>query len=190
MSMRSTAGHARMSCLTPGRIRACTSRKAKRYALVLFSVLVGWSVLSLFMDYGNPLEVVSIYVATCGYLLAFTTNAVFYMGFRPEWLYTVYWTHDAVLGYLILTPFILLSLLRTFSDGHMLVLYNSKFVEVLNTMAFKSDVMGVVNRENKKQTAPPPRRAHSRSSMRVARMFEPEPEPEPDAFGSRPVSPS
>lgn len=172
----------------------CKSRKAKRYALVLFSVVIGWTVVSLFLDYGKPLEVVSIYIATFGYLIAFTTNCVFYMGFRPEWLFTVYWVHDAVVGYLILTPFVILSLFRTFSDAHMLLLYNSEFVDVLNTMTFDSEVLDVIKRKpevvksellDERQTTATARRARSRSSLHDA-VADMEPEPEP-TYGHRTV---
>lgn len=161
----------------------CQSRKAKRYALVLISVVIGWTVVSLFMDYGKPLEVVAIYISTFGYLIAFTTNCVFYMGFRPEWLFTVYWVHDAVVGYLILTPFVICSLFRTISDAHMLLLYNQKFVAVLSTMTFDAEVLDVIKRKPEvlkrevlDRQQPTPARPRARSKSTAAVDMEPEPE--------------
>jgi hypothetical protein len=169
------------------------SRKVKRYCLVFVATILAWTLTSLFLDYGKPLEVVSIYIATFGYLIAFATNAVFYMGFRPEWMFTVYWLHDALLGYMILAPFFVLSVFQAFSDAHMFLLYNSSFVEVLKTMSFKSAVMNVVEKkinitDDMQRTLTKPRssmRAHSVQS-------EPEPEPEPEfSVGvTRPVSPA
>ena len=171
----------------------CHSRKVKRYCLVGIATLIMWTLLSLFMNYGKPLEVMSIWLSTFGYLTAFATNAIFYMGFRPEWMFTVYWTHDAILGYLILLPFQVLSIFKAFSDAHMFLLYNSKFVEVLKTRSFKSAVMNVVTKEldtgGMKRTLTV---SVKRARGVVKEMREPEPEPEPmdRLVGvSRPVSP-
>jgi hypothetical protein len=167
-----------------------------------------WIIVTLFTDYGQPLEVVSVYVASFGYLISFVTNAVFYMGYRPEWLFLVYWVHDAILGYTILAPFYLLSIFPSISDAHMFLLYNRKFVEVLNTMSFTSDVMGVVKQKTKitkREIRQPEVRMRAKSrSFRVSQTtaapaaaaigdgwghMEPEPEPEPELGKSRPVSP-
>jgi len=121
-----------------------------------------WSLVSLFQDYGRPLEVLAVYTASVrtqlqyqsptrsthaptshcwravpqiGYLISFVTNTTFYLGFRPSWLLSVYWIHDAILGYSILIPFKLFSILPPFSDAHMFVLYNKQFVEVRYTLA-------------------------------------------------------
>ena len=165
-----------------------------RVARVLFVAFVAWTVAALFLDYADPLEVVAIYVATSGYLLAFTTNCVFYMGFRPSWLYSVDWAHDAALGYLILAPFFVLSMVRAFSDAHMLLLYNSEFVQVINAMSFNSEVLQVMNRKKQETVtvqAPetthvtaPVARARSRSLLGVDKEPEPEPELEPDSINA------
>eukprot|EP01043_Picozoa_sp_COSAG02_P067817 COSAG02_NODE_11038_length_1807_cov_1.112412_1_plen_466_part_10 len=178
-------------------VPCCRSRRAMRVARVIFFALMVWTVASLFIDYANPLEVVAIYVASGGYLLAFTTNCVFYMGFRPPWLYSVYWAHDAVLGYLILAPFFVLSLFHAFSDAHMLLLYNSEFVDVINTMNFNSDVLQVMKRKSEAVNAEAletphvtasVRRARSRTLLDVDKEPEPEPEPEPELPGINDVN--
>jgi hypothetical protein len=177
------------------------ARKAKRFALMVIFLLCLWIFVTLFTDYGQPLEVVSIYVASLGYLVSFVTNAVFYMGYRPEWMFLVYWVHDATLGYAILAPFYVLSVFQVIGDAHMFLLYNSKFVEVLNTKSFNSEVMGVVERNTKitKRVAPRPEvkmRAKSQS-FRMSQVAAAigndsdimEPEPETEVRMSRPASP-
>ena len=50
------------------------------------------------------------------------TNATFYLlrkEQRPEWLYSVFWVHDAVLGYLILAPFYVLSAIRAINGARL-----------------------------------------------------------------------
>lgn len=80
---------------------------------------------------------VQVYVTSIGYVVAFTTNALFFMGFRFSLIYDIYWLHDAVLGYGIQIPIYILSVISAFSDAHMFLLYNSKFVEVLSNMRFR-----------------------------------------------------
>jgi hypothetical protein len=49
-----------------------------------------------------------------------TTNTTFYLlrkEQRPEWLYSVFWVHDALLGYLILAPFYALSGIRAINGA-------------------------------------------------------------------------
>jgi hypothetical protein len=117
----------------------------------------------------------------------------------------VYWVHDAVLGYAILAPFYLLSFFRVVSDAHMFLLYNSKFVEVLNMMTFDSGVLGVIKRKDRKEflrtealeSVTSHKQMRSRSapsrSFRVSQSasagIEPEPEPQPEAYQSRSASP-
>jgi hypothetical protein len=48
----------------------------------------------------------------------------------------MYWLHDALVGYFVLTPFLILSTIGAVSDAHMFLLYNPRFVEVLNLNKF------------------------------------------------------
>jgi hypothetical protein len=106
-----------------------------------------------------------------------------------------------MLGYMILTPFVILSTFKAFSDAHMLLLYNSEFVEVLNVMTFDRDVLGVIKRKPevlKTEVLGPTTSQKQRWSQSVlSRSFRVsqsastgmEPEPEPEAYQSRSASP-
>ena len=56
------------------------------------------------------------------------------MGFRPNWMLSVYWFHDALIGYSILIPFKGLAILHPLSRAHMYLLYNNRFVKVSLTL--------------------------------------------------------
>ena len=99
--------------------------------LLVCGVFLPWVLASIVLTYERPNEIFSIILAAFGYILGFVTNLVFYLGFRPEWMYKVMWLHDATLGYLILAPFTVLSSVTALSDAHMCLLYNSEFAEVL-----------------------------------------------------------
>ena len=43
---------------------------------------------------------------------------------------SVYWFHDALIGYSILIPFKALAILHPLSRAHMYLLYNNRFVKV------------------------------------------------------------
>lgn len=118
-----------------GRLQAFVSWKSRRRVrlmlLIICGVFLPWVITSVILNYKRPTEIFSIIVSATGYVVAFATNAVFYLGFRPQWMHTVIWLHDAALGYLILAPFVVLSSVTALSDAHMSLLYNREFSEVL-----------------------------------------------------------
>jgi hypothetical protein len=62
-----------------------------------------WSLISLFVDYGKPLEVLAVYCAAIGYILSFTTNALFFMGFNGPFVMYVTTRNSGLKLFLIIT---------------------------------------------------------------------------------------
>jgi hypothetical protein len=97
-------------------------RRVRFMVLIVTGLFIPWTVASLFLNYPHPGQICAIVLTTCGYLTAFVTNTIFYLGFRPQLMYTVYWMHDWILGHAILAPFRVLSSVTAMSGAHMRLL--------------------------------------------------------------------
>lgn len=85
-------------------IHSCRhSSRTKRFLLLAAGIMLIWSLISLFVDYGKPLEVLAVYCAAIGYILSFTTNALFFMGFNGPFVMYVTTRNSGLKLFLIIT---------------------------------------------------------------------------------------
>ena len=103
-----------------------------------FSLLAGFSCVSVATTYDKPFELFAVIVCSSVYTTAFVTNTTFYLvrkEQRPEWLYSVMWFHDFILGFTILIPIQILSSVKLFNDAHMRLLCKSPTISTELTCA-------------------------------------------------------
>jgi hypothetical protein len=96
--------------------------------MLIAAIVVISSFMALILDYSSLVytQIMAVYISVIGYLLAFVTNTAFYMGSRHELLYSIYWSYDWLLGWILIAPFYVFSCASFFSDAHMRLLYNSQ----------------------------------------------------------------